>query len=255
MRSDGCPETADDPFPHDAPPIGAERGIAMSRRIPYAAIIAALLAALAMTVAAFASLTASDASGTTASASSSVPVLEAHDMPVPQDMAAGDAATAGAAASESISQVDPEDAGDAGSNWEEQDVVYAEDGYYASAGEYYADDYGAQNAYGGSRIAYDPMYNADGPDPQMPGWYGGEEDGYVETYYSSNVLYHSMTDQWTVDDEGFYRDANGRYVIGVSDSERDELPYGSVVMTGKGEAVVYDYGSGIDNVHDFYTNW
>ena len=28
-----------------------------------------------------------------------------------------------------------------------------------------------------------------------------------------------------------------------------------VVQTGKGEAVVYDYGAGVDNVHDFATNW
>ena len=226
----------------------------MSKRIPYTAIIATLLVALAIVVAVLVSFVTADAPKTVTSASGIAPAMEARDVELSQEVPSGDAAAAvGAAATESADEaLSRTDDGETVETFY-GDEAYASYEWYAEGDTESYDDGGY--AYGGSRVAYDPMYNADGPNPQMPGWYGGEEDGYVETYYSSNVLYHSMTDQWTLDDEGFYHDANGRYVIGVSDSERDELPYGSVVMTGKGEAVVYDYGSGIDNVHDFYTNW
>ena len=95
---------------------------------------------------------------------------------------------------------------------------------------------------------YDAAYNEHGPTRDMPGWY----DGYLETYYSSNVMRHYLTDTWTVDDEGFYRDSDGRYIVGVDIAEGIEI--GTVVDTGRGEAVVMDYGSGA-HVHDFYTNW
>lgn len=99
----------------------------------------------------------------------------------------------------------------------------------------------------GYAAEYDEMYNTDGPTRQMPGWH----DGNLETYYNADR--HFMADEWTVDDEGFYRDANGRYVIGVD--ENSGYSYGDVVETGKGEGVVYDYGYGISNVHDFATTW
>ena len=98
---------------------------------------------------------------------------------------------------------------------------------------------------GGIYVAeYSDAYNTDGPSRSMPGWY----DGYLETYYDASRHYLAST--WTVDSEGFYHDENGRYVIGVDVSHMDEMPYGTVVDTGKGEAVVYDYGSGAE-VHDF----
>lgn len=100
---------------------------------------------------------------------------------------------------------------------------------------------------GGYEVEYDEMYNTDGPTRQMPGWH----DGNLETYY--NASNHFMADEWTVDDEGFYRDSEGRYVIGVD--EESGYSYGDVVETGKGEGVVYDYGSGISNLHDFATIW
>lgn len=107
-------------------------------------------------------------------------------------------------------------------------------GYSVSDGTYYAE--------------YNELYNDNGPSRSMPGWY----DGYLETYYSSNTMYHYRTDEWKVDDEGFYRDDQGRYIVGVDISEGIEI--GTEVETGKGTAVVMDYGSGA-HVHDFYTNW
>lgn len=95
---------------------------------------------------------------------------------------------------------------------------------------------------------YNELYNIDGPTREMPGWY----DGYLETYYSSNVMHHYLTDEWEVDDEGFYRTTDGYYVVGVDLAEGIEI--GTVIDTGKGEAVVMDYGSGA-HVHDFYTAW
>lgn len=105
--------------------------------------------------------------------------------------------------------------------------------------------------YAGVYVAdYSELYNSDGPTREMPGYH----DGHFETYYSSNVMRHYRTDEWTVDEEGFYRDDQGRYVIGVDISESEQYPIGSEVETGKGAAVVMDYGSGA-LVHDFYTNW
>ena len=110
---------------------------------------------------------------------------------------------------------------------------------------------GSDNGYSGDGIyhaEYNEMYNDDGPSHTMPGWH----DGYLETYY--NASGHYLAGTWTLDEEGFYHDENGRYVVGVDISHKDEMPYGTVVETGKGEGVVYDYGSGAE-VHDFATNW
>ena len=115
------------------------------------------------------------------------------------------------------------------------------------ADEYYEPEYveaSYDGYYGGSyEIPYSDMYNEDGPTRNMPGWH----DGYVETYYDASA--HYMSGEWTVDSEGFYHDENGRYVIGVDINSG--LEYGDVVDTGRGEAVVYDYGAGVSNVHDF----
>ncbi len=98
------------------------------------------------------------------------------------------------------------------------------------------------------RAEYDPAYNTNGPSREMPGWY----NGYLETYY--NASSHYLANTWTLDEEGFYHDENGRYVVGVEIGHADEMPYGTVVETGRGEGVVYDYGSGAE-VHDFATTW
>lgn len=122
--------------------------------------------------------------------------------------------------------------------WEAEQAAYYEQQYYQptyyGGGIYYAD--------------YSDAYNTDGPSHTMPGWY----DGYLETYY--NASSHYLASTWTLDSEGFYHDENGRYVVGVEISHADEMPYGTVVQTGKGEGVVYDYGAGAE-VHDFATNW
>lgn len=74
-------------------------------------------------------------------------------------------------------------------------------------------------------------------------------DGRVETYYSSNVLYHYRTDEWSVDDEGFYRTGEGYYVVAASDMEQ-----GTVFEGSKGECIVLDSGCA-EGVTDYYTNW
>lgn len=118
----------------------------------------------------------------------------------------------------------------------------------------YADDYTEYNVSDGTYYAeYNDIYNDNGPSRSMPGWY----DGYLETYYNASA--HYLASEWTLDDEGFYRDDAGRYVVGVdiNDVNSDtgkQYQYGDVVQTGRGEGVVYDYGSGA-HVHDFATTW
>lgn len=74
-------------------------------------------------------------------------------------------------------------------------------------------------------------------------------NGWKETYYSSRVLYHYMTPQWTVGSDGVYRDSDG-YVIVASSSE----PYGTITDTSFGMGKVYDTGCDL-GVHDIYVNW
>ena len=74
-------------------------------------------------------------------------------------------------------------------------------------------------------------------------------EGRTETYYSSNVLYHYRTPEWTLDEEGFYRDAEGRYVVAASDMEQ-----GTVFEGSKGTCIVLDCGCA-DGVTDYYVNW
>lgn len=71
----------------------------------------------------------------------------------------------------------------------------------------------------------------------------------TETWYSSNQTYHERTGEWTPDDEGYYRDSEGYYVVASEDHAQ-----GEVIDTSKGKAKVYD--SGCDNgVTDFYVNF
>lgn len=74
-------------------------------------------------------------------------------------------------------------------------------------------------------------------------------DGRTETYYSSNVLYHYQTPEWTVDDEGFYRTEDGYYVVAASD-----MPEGTVFEGSKGECIVLDCGCDA-GVTDYYVAW
>lgn len=74
-------------------------------------------------------------------------------------------------------------------------------------------------------------------------------DGRTETYYSSNVLYHYRTSEWTVDNEGFYRTNEGYYVVAASD-----MPQGTTFEGSKGICIVLDSGCNA-GVTDYYVNW
>lgn len=74
-------------------------------------------------------------------------------------------------------------------------------------------------------------------------------NGRRETYYSSRVLYHYRTSEWTVDSEGFYRTAEGYYVVAASD-----MAQGTVFQGSKGFCQVLDSGCS-GNTTDYYVNW
>lgn len=74
-------------------------------------------------------------------------------------------------------------------------------------------------------------------------------NGRTEIWYSSNVLYHYRTPEWTAGADGVYRDADGYVVVAASD-----VPMGSVIDSSYGPAKVYDTGCAA-GVTDIYTNW
>lgn len=76
-------------------------------------------------------------------------------------------------------------------------------------------------------------------------YYGGRR----ETYYSSRVLYHYRTPEWTVDNEGFYRTAEGYYVVAASD-----MSQGAVFQGSKGMCQVLDSGCAAGTT-DYYVSW
>lgn len=76
-------------------------------------------------------------------------------------------------------------------------------------------------------------------------YFGGRK----ETYYSSNALYHHRTPEWWVDGEGFYRTAEGYYVVAASD-----MAQGTVFQGSKGACQVLDSGCAA-GVTDYYVNW
>lgn len=125
-----------------------------------------------------------------------------------------------------IAEYEAEQAAAEQAAWEEQQYYY-EPVYYAPS--------------------YDvSAYPTDGLTPQSG---VNAYDGRVETYYSSNVLYHYNTAAWTVDDEGFYRTDEGYYVVAASD-----MPQGTTFETSKGTAQVLDSGCA-GGVTDFYVAW
>lgn len=93
---------------------------------------------------------------------------------------------------------------------------------------------------------YSASINSDGLTPQSGVNY---YDGRTETYYSSNVLYHYQTDQWNVDNEGFYRTDEGYYVVAASDMEQ-----GTTFEGSKGTCIVLDSGCSA-GVTDYYVQW
>ena len=99
---------------------------------------------------------------------------------------------------------------------------------------------------------YAPTYSGVSGDPDGLNSFVGIIDGVNgtrETAYSSQVLYHYRTSEWTPDEYGFYRTDDGYYVVASSDYEQ-----GTVIETSRGEAMVLD--SGCDSgIVDFYTDW
>ena len=71
----------------------------------------------------------------------------------------------------------------------------------------------------------------------------------LETWYSSETLYHWRTPEWWTDEEGFWRTDEGYYVVAS-----DGWAEGSVIETSKGYAQVLDGGCG-EGIVDFYTAW
>lgn len=76
-------------------------------------------------------------------------------------------------------------------------------------------------------------------------WHNGRR----ETWYSSNDAYHYRTGEWTVGEDGVYRDADGYVVVAASD-----LAQGSTVSTSFGEGKVYDTGCAAGTT-DIYVAW
>ena len=123
----------------------------------------------------------------------------------------------------------------------EQAALEAEQVYYEpNEFVYYDDAYYNTSTYDAS------AYPTDGLTPQSG---VNAYNGRVETYYSSSVLWHYRTNEWTADSEGFYRDSDGRYVVAASD-----MPQGTVFEGSKGECIVLDSGCA-DGVTDYYVNW
>ena len=74
---------------------------------------------------------------------------------------------------------------------------------------------------------------------------------YTYSWYSSNVLHHYRTNEWTPGSDGIYRDSNGR-VCAAS----DDYALGTVVNTEKfGEVIITDTGVGSSGKLDIYTNF
>lgn len=99
--------------------------------------------------------------------------------------------------------------------------------------------------------AYTPSYsNVQGNPDGLNSFVGViEYDGRRETAYSSQVLYHYRTNEWIADEQGFYHDADGRYVVAASD-----MPKGTVFQGSMGECIVLDTGCDA-GVTDYYVNW
>lgn len=74
-------------------------------------------------------------------------------------------------------------------------------------------------------------------------------NGQRETWYSSNVLYHYRTSEWTVGEDGVYRDADGYVVVARSD-----MAQGDTIETSLGTGRVYDTGCAAGTT-DIYTSW
>lgn len=70
-----------------------------------------------------------------------------------------------------------------------------------------------------------------------------------ETYYSSKKAYHYRTGEWTVGDDGVYRDSDGYVVVATPQGNM-----GAIVETSHGTGKVYDLNAGGDST-DLYVAW
>lgn len=116
--------------------------------------------------------------------------------------------------------------------------------------QYYETDVTAD--YSGSNDAFDADYGVTwtAPSDGLNSFTGvNYHEGRTETYYSSNVLYHYRTPEWTLDDEGFWRTDEGYYVVAASDMEQ-----GTTFEGSKGTCIVLDCGCA-PGITDYYVNW
>lgn len=113
--------------------------------------------------------------------------------------------------------------------------------------EPYYQDYDVTAYYTASNDTFEPDY---GVSDGLNAFTGvNYHDGRRETYYSSNVLYHYRTPEWTLDDEGFWRTDEGYYVVAASDMEQ-----GTTFEGSKGTCIVLDCGCA-DGTTDYYVAW
>ena len=77
-----------------------------------------------------------------------------------------------------------------------------------------------------------------------------QDENYRYTWYSSNVLRHYRTDEWTAGADGIYRDDDGYVVVASSDLPQDTVVEG----TPFGACKVYDSGCASGTL-DVYTNF
>lgn len=93
---------------------------------------------------------------------------------------------------------------------------------------------------------------------QNPGRYSGatlrnqgviNEGGWRYTWYSSRVLHHYRTSEWTADSEGIYRDSDGYVVVACT-----SRGFGATVPTPFGTGKVYDSGCAAGTI-DIYVNF
>lgn len=118
---------------------------------------------------------------------------------------------------------------------EPEPIVYEEPAYEEYWEPYYEETY------------YEPVYY---PSDGLNAFTGvNEYDGRTETYYSSNVLYHYRTNEWWLDEEGFYRTDEGYYVVAASDMEQ-----GTTFEGSKGTCIVLDTGCDA-GITDYYVRW
>ena len=91
--------------------------------------------------------------------------------------------------------------------------------------------------------SYTVMGNPDGLN-SFDGVY--EYNGKTESFYASHAIYD---DQLTVDDDGFFRDDQGRYVVAT-----DDYAQGTEIEISQGKAIVMDGGTE-PGVIDVHTTW